>query len=75
MTDMQTAIMTIIDRDCTRTSGVATAWVASCVGRQPGRDSNRKHSAFVLSELCGLEAIGRVRRMDDEMPIVWCKGG
>lgn len=73
MTDMQAAILSVVERICSPDSGFTTGEIADCVARQPGRDSNRKHSAYVLQELCALEAIGRVRRLDDKMPIVWCK--
>jgi hypothetical protein len=74
MNNFQAAIMKVVDRLCSTESGYCTSEIADLVGRQPGRDSNRRHSAYVLQELFALEAVGRVRRLDDKLPIVWCKG-
>lgn len=72
MTDMQATIMQVVDRFGSP-AAFETADIAFLVARQPGRDSNRKHSAYVLQELCALEALGLIRRKDDRTPILWVK--
>lgn len=69
----QEAVLAVVERHSTATSGWCTAEIAQFVGRQPGAVNARQHSAAVLRELRALEAAGRVRRLDDKLPIVWCK--
>ena len=73
MTDMQATILKVINRFGAHDISTTTAEVAIFVARQPGRDSNRQHSAYVLQELCALEALGHIRRKDDRTPIHWVK--
>lgn len=71
--DMQVAIMSVVEWLCTGDTGYSTSAIARFIGRQPGHDSDRKHSALILRELRALEKAGRVHRLDDKLPIVWCR--
>lgn len=71
--DFRAAVLKTVDLHFWHGGKFTTADIASIVGRQPGRDSNRKHSAHVLEQLCALEAIGHVRRSEDGPPVVWIK--
>lgn len=73
MTEMQTIVLRLVETHCQYDVGHLTSFFAGLVARQPGRDSNRKHSAFVSGVLHELEVLGHVRRLDDKTPIVWCK--
>lgn len=74
MTDFERAVLSAVTLYCTGNSGFVTGHIASLVGRQPGRDSNRKHSVAVSEALHTLEVLGHVRRLDKGSPIVWCRG-
>jgi hypothetical protein len=73
MTEMQSILLDLVSRICTTDSGWCTSEFALLVGRQPGHDSDRKHSALILRELKALEASGYVCRLDGQAPRVWCK--
>jgi hypothetical protein len=73
MTDFEETVLKVVDCWCSPTSGYAVTGLAPLVGRQPGHDSDRAHSAFVSRALLSLERAGRVRRMDADKPIVWCR--
>ncbi len=56
---------------CPPNSGMVTADFAFLLGRQPGADSTKQHSARVLTMLRGLEVRGFVKRADGERPVLW----
>ena len=41
------------------------------IGRQPGKESTRKHAAYITRLLLDLEKRGLIVRADEERPIVW----
>ena len=57
--------------DVHRSSGLIVGDFAPLIARQPGRESNRKHSAFVAAQFLDMEARGLIRRADDQKPILW----
>lgn len=52
-------------------SGDTTNGLAQLIGRQPGRDSDRSHTAWVVGILQDMERAGLIQRMGSEYPIVW----
>ncbi len=73
MTDIQKAVLKVVGRMCSMFSGYSTGDIAYYIARQPGRTSNRQHSALIGRELRALESAGLIRRLDDQKPVVWCK--
>jgi len=73
LTELQEAVLLVVKRHTAPGSGCSTNWVASFIGRQPGKESNRKHSALVSEVLHELESLGRIRRKDGRSNISWCR--
>lgn len=73
LTEMQRIVLDVVNRHTSPGSGCSTNWVASFIGRQPGKESNRKHSAMVSEVLHELESLGRIRRKDGRSNISWCR--
>lgn len=67
-TDFQRAIMLVVGRGI---GGFCVADIASLIGRQPGHDSTRAHSALVSRECLAMERAGLLVRLDDQKPIAW----
>lgn len=57
--------------ECHSSSGCLAADFTALVGRQPGRDSNRQHAAYVAGLLLGMEKRGLIVRADTNKPILW----
>ena len=53
--------------------GFCTRDLAPLIGRQPGHESNRKHSALIHKACAQLEGHGRIKRLDNEKPVAWTK--
>lgn len=73
LTEMQQIVLDLVNRHTAPGSGCSTNWVASFVGRQPGKDSSRKHSAMVSEVLHELESLGYIRRLAGRAYISWCR--
>lgn len=71
MTEMQTILLRLLDRFTNAHTYWSTADLALMVGRQPGQDSDRQHSALISRELRALEKAGRVARLDGRKSILW----
>lgn len=56
---------------CHSSSGCVTGDFTPLMGRQPGRESNRQHSAYVAGLLLGMEKRGLIIRADENKPILW----
>ncbi|MBP7616316.1 MAG: hypothetical protein KA756_11740 [Steroidobacteraceae bacterium] len=52
-------------------SGETASGLAQLIGRQPGSESDRAHAAWIRANLMQMEREGKVKRMDDQYPIVW----
>ena len=73
LTSCQRAILKAVNRNTgAARSGFAVGDIAVLVGRQPGHEGNRAHSALVSRECRSLERAGLLCRLDDEKPVVWC---
>jgi len=71
LTDMQRTLLALVNEICSSTSGFTTNEIKRRVDRQPCSVTNAQHAALVLRELKVLEAHGLIRRLDDQLPIVW----
>lgn len=72
MTDFQSCVLRAV---ATTRFGQCVGDLRSLVGRQPGAETNKQHSAAISKALRELEKLGLVRRMDNELPIVWMLQG
>lgn len=56
---------------CLPSTGLVVGDFTCRIGRQPGRESNRKHTAYVSRLLLDLEKRGLIVRADEQKPILW----
>jgi hypothetical protein len=75
MTDFQRVVLEAVNSRCSIDSGYATGGLAMWIGRQPGHETNRQHSALVGKALRDLHGKGLVGLLDDKKPPIWCRKG